>query len=95
MANPQLENGHTRIANELLGHLMMIHLSANQWQVLLCIIRKTYGFQRKVDKIANSQIMLATGLGESVVSRALKRLQETNIIIRKGKTLGLQKDWER
>ena len=56
MANPQLEDGYTEIANEILEALMRLHLSPNQWQVILCIIRKTYGFKKKVDYIANSQI---------------------------------------
>tara|TARA_Y100000310_G_scaffold338633_1_gene428816 strand:- start:1805 stop:2548 length:744 start_codon:yes stop_codon:yes gene_type:complete len=94
MAKPQPENGHTRIANEILEHLMRTHLSSNQWQVLLCIIRKTYGFQKKVDYIANKQIGEATGLGKQVVSRILKKLQGWNIITRNKKYIGLQKDWE-
>jgi len=95
MARPQLEDGHTRIANEILEHLATIHLSANQWQVLLCIIRKTYGYQKKVDHIANSQICEATGLCKAVVSRALHDLEDMGVINRQGKLLGLQKDWER
>ena len=94
MAKPQLENGHTQIANELLEHLVQIHLSPNQWQVLLCIIRKTYGFHKKVDYIANSQIVEATGLCKAVVSRSLKKLEEMMLIIRNGKSIGFQKDWE-
>jgi len=95
MANPQLEDGHTRIANELLERLMKLHLAPNQWQVLLCILRKTYGFRKKVDYIANFQVQTATELGKSVVSRALRELQERNIIIRNGKSVGIQKDWEK
>ncbi len=94
MAQPQLEDGHTRIANEILEHLIKLHLSPNQWQVLLCIIRKTYGFQKKVDYIANSQIIKDTGLCKAVVSRALKQLAMKVIITRNGKSIGLQKDWE-
>lgn len=94
MAKPQLENGHTRIANEILEHLAMMHLSANQWQVFLCIIRKTYGYQRKVDHIANSQICEATGLCKAVVSRVLHTLDDLQLIIRNGKTIGIQKNWE-
>ncbi len=93
MAAPQLENGHTQIANEILEHLIKLHLPPNQWQVLLCIIRKTYGFHKKVDYIANSQIVEATGLCKAVVSRSLKRLEEMIIIIRNGKRIGFQKDW--
>ena len=93
MANPQLEDGHTRIANELLEHLMKLYLAPNQWQVLLCIMRKTYGFQKKADFIANRQIVEETGLVKSTISRALRRLELRNIVIRQGKFLGIQKDW--
>jgi len=95
MANPQLEDGYTEIANELLEALMRLHLSPNQWRVLLSIIRKTYGFRKKVDYIANSQIQTATVLGKTVVSRALRELQERDIILRNGKLSGIQKDWEK
>ena len=94
MAKPQLENGYTKIANELLEHLSRIHLSSNQWQVLLCIIRRTYGFNKKVDYIANSQICESTGLCKAVVSRTLRSLSDIKVINRKGKEIGLQKDWE-
>jgi phage replication O-like protein O len=95
MANPQLEDGYTMIANEILEALMRVQVSPNQWQVLLCIIRKTYGFKRKVDRIANSQICQATGLGKEVVSRSLNKLQGEGFILRNGKQIGFQKDWER
>lgn len=96
MAKPQLENGHTRIANEILEHLMRMYLPPNQWQVLLCIIRKTYGFNKKVDWIANFQIIEATGLIKSTVSRALKLLEQQKLISRNNKRyIGFQKDWEK
>jgi len=95
MASPQLEDGFTQIANEIMDHLQRLHLSGNQWQVLMCIIRKTYGFHKKVDYIANSQIVEATGLGKTVVSRALGSLNRLNMINRNGKQIGFQKDWEK
>lgn len=94
MANPQKENGYTPIANELLEHLYKWYLSPNQWQVILCIARKTYGYSKKSDYITSSQIVVETGLCKSVVSRALDALTEANIIIRNGKNIGIQKDWE-
>ena len=94
MANPQLEDGHTQIANEILEQLMRTYLPANQWQVLLCIIRKTYGFKKKVDWIANCQIVEATGLVKSTVSRALRSLEQQGLIMRNKKSIGFQKDWE-
>lgn len=94
MAKPQVENGHTQIANEILEHLIKLHLSPNQWQVLLCIIRKTSGFHKKVDYIANSQIVTATGLCKAVVSRCLHSLTGMRVITHNGKSIGFQEDWE-
>lgn len=94
MASPQAENGHTQIANEILEQLAKLYLSPNQWQVVIFIIRKTYGFKKKVDYIANSQVVDGTGLSKPVVSRALKGLQERNIITRHKKHIGFQKNWE-
>ena len=88
------EDRFTQIPNEAVERLMKIHLSPNQWQVLLCIIRKTYGFHKKVDYIANFQIMEATNLGKTVVSRVLHKLNDMKLITRKGKYIGLREDWE-
>ncbi len=93
MANPQPDL-YTKISNEILEHLIAVPLSGNQWQVLMCIIRKTYGFHKKQDYLTNSQIIEATGLGKTVVSRCLTLLQKGNFIIRNGHVTGLQKDWE-
>jgi phage replication O-like protein O len=95
MARPQLENGHTQIANEILDHLMTLHLPPNQWQIVICIIRKTYGYHKKTDYIANAQIIEATNLGKTVVSRAINELVYREIITKNGKYLGFQKDWEK
>ena len=94
MANPQTENGFTAICNEIMEHLIKLHLPPNQWQVLLCIIRKTYGYRKKVDYIANCQICESTGLRKDVVSRSIALLEMRSIITRQGKVVGLQKDWE-
>lgn len=51
MANPQLEDGYTSIANEILERLALIKISATDWRVLVTIIRRTYGFHKKVDWI--------------------------------------------
>ena len=93
MANPQIEDGYTKLSNEILEHLIKTHLPPNEWQVLLCIIRKTYGFHKKVDHIANSQMVETTGLCKAVISRAVHKLTSKHMIIRNGKFIGFQKDW--
>ena len=44
MASPQLEDGFTRVANELLEALAKLKLCAYETKVLIFIIRKTYGW---------------------------------------------------
>jgi phage replication O-like protein O len=79
MANPQKENGYTVIANEILEALMRIRLSGEEWKCLLVILRKTYGWNKKEDKISLSQFVLMTGMKKQSVHRALKKLSSKNI----------------
>jgi len=88
------EPGYTQIPHEALEKLARISLPPNQWRVLLLIIRKTLGWHKEVDYIANFQIVEATGLCKAVVSRCLKGLNDLQFITRKGKLIGFQKDWE-
>ncbi|WP_272662497.1 replication protein, partial [Providencia sp. PROV111] len=46
-----LEDGYTRIANDLLEAAMSSDLTARQLKVFLAIVRKTYGFSKKLDRI--------------------------------------------
>ena len=94
MAKPELEDGYTQIEHEVLEKLARTSLAPNQWRVLIFIIRKTLGWHKIVDYIANYQIVEATGLCKAVVSRCLKGLNDMQLITRKGKLIGFQKDWE-
>jgi len=65
MASPQLENGHTRIANELLEALCSYSFPPKASlppRIVLFVIRKTYGFQKKMDTLSISQFQ--EGVGE-------------------------------
>ncbi len=96
MANPQLEDGFTMVANEIIEALARINLCAYESRVLWLIIRKTYGWHKKIDWIALSQIVDSTGILKPNVSRTLKSLKARNIIIRdKNRRVGLQKDYEK
>jgi len=82
VANPQLSNGYTKIANELLEALCRLNISGNEMRILLYIIRRTYGFNRSYAEMPLSEISVAVGIRSVHVSRALKRLAELNIIER-------------
>lgn len=100
MAKPELNDGFTRIANEILGALSRINLSAYETSVLLFIFRNTYGWQRKEDLLALDFIAEGTGIRKQHVWRALQSLREKRMIISKAiagkhqRVHGFQKDYE-
>ncbi|MBE0425775.1 MAG: replication protein [Nitrospirae bacterium] len=83
MASPQVENGYTKIANEILEALARIRIPGEAVQVLLIIIRLTYGFQKKKDSISLSQFYLKTGIAKSSIIRAIRTLEKLNLIYKK------------
>jgi phage replication O-like protein O len=95
-ASPQLENGYTRLANELLDALLLAGLTARQWAVVMAVIRKTYGFNKKSDEIGLSQLTLITGIDKAHVSRAVRELESLCVLTREigthGHRLGLNKN---
>jgi phage replication O-like protein O len=96
MSSPQLENGYTCIAHEILEALCKANLSPYESRVMWCILRKTYGHHKKTDRISLSQISQATELDKGNAGRALRSLKQRNIIAAgKGNQIGLQKDHEK
>jgi len=94
VANPQKENGHIDLANEIAEALAKTHLSSYESQVLWVIFRKTYGWHKKEDWITNTQISEMTGIAETHISRTIKILIQKNLIIKNGKKLAFQKDYD-
>ena len=94
MASPQVENGYTKIANEILEALVRVRLSPNEWRVTLFVIRKTYGWGKKTDRIAASQIASGTGIARQNVFRTQKSLVNKGILLRPdNRYIGFQKDY--
>lgn len=83
MANPQRENGHTDIANEIMENFARLHLSGNEWQILVTVLRKTYGWHKKEDEISLSQFQEATTLSRPAVCKALKALVAKCVLVAK------------
>ena len=94
MASPQLEHGHTRIANELLEQLALVPMSGVCLRVVLYVIRVTYGYGRKDAPMSIVDIATNTSSTRSYVSEALNWLEGSKIITRNGRNIGIQKDWE-
>lgn len=94
MANPQIQDGHTDIANDLLEAIIKTPMSDYEHRVFWLIVRKTYGFRKKSDWISHSQIVDATGINKQNVSRTIKKLSAKNMITKHDKRLSIQKDYE-
>lgn len=95
MANPQIENGHTKIANDIVEALSRINLSPYESRVLWCIIRKTYGWNKKMDRLPITTISDETGMHHGHVSRALSTLVARSICTRAGtKYVGVNKNYD-
>ncbi len=93
MANPQKENGYTKIANEIMEALMKINLGSYQSRLLWAIFRKTYGFNKREDWLSNSQLVKLTGLRKQHISRTKKELIERKMVTWSGNKIRFNKDY--
>ncbi|MGF7537092.1 replication protein [Providencia rettgeri] len=75
-----LDNGYLRIANEIQDALCQLQLAGREWQVLNAIIRLTWGWQKKEDRIQNILIEEKTKLGRNPVSESVGVLEVRGII---------------
>lgn len=91
-----LDDGYTRIANEILEKLTSFELSKRQLKIVLSVIRKTYGFNKKEDDITMSQVVKMTTLDKSAVSRTMAELFDMNVLSKRqgryGQVIGLNKN---
>lgn len=84
MADVQLENGYTRIANKILDALAKYQLNGTQRRIIDVIWRFTYGFNKKEHDFSISFLLNALGLKRTQykqVCRELKFLLDMKIII--------------
>jgi len=99
MANPQLENGHTRIANELLWVIIKYITNPSWLRTVLLIIRITYGYQRKETTSNYKSFVTSLNLTEEYIKTILFELADQNIIFYKPRdsfkfNVALNKDYE-
>jgi phage replication O-like protein O len=101
MASPQIENGFVRIAGELLAAIMKTDFSGSELRVLMAVVAKTYGWNKKEDQISIGQLMAMTGLTRSTIckvtrslvsKRTLGRVQSDTTL---ATTYWIQKDYDK
>jgi phage replication O-like protein O len=94
VASPQKENGYTAIANEIIEHLSFPGISGSEYRILLVVIRKTYGFQKKSDRISLSQFQIATQMNRAQAVETLKELVHKRILVKEENRYRFNKNWE-
>lgn len=87
-----LEDGYTRIANELLEAVMLAGMTQHQLLVFMAVMRKTYGFNKKVDWVSNEQLSQLTGMLPHKCSAAKSALVKRNILTQEGRLTGINKE---
>lgn len=94
MASPQTENGYTQIANEVLEKLHCLPINGSEFRLLLFVIRKTWGYHKKQDRLPLSQFSRGTGLKRSNVCEGLKSLVVKRLLVKQENCYNFNKNWE-
>lgn len=80
-----------RVANEITDSLLMADLTVRQLKVMLAIMRKTYEFNKPMDRLTNTQIAAMTGIHHTHVCAAKRQLIERKFLIADGVKIGVNK----
>jgi len=97
-ASPQLENGHTRIANELLEAIIKCSFNGTEFRLIFAVIRKTYGWKRKKTVITYGVLAQDLEIDIRNIKRTVNKLIQIGVILKekcgKQNILGLNKDYK-
>ncbi|HBO23550.1 MAG TPA: DNA replication protein [Providencia sp.] len=92
-----LDNGYTRIADEILEYTMASGLSETELCIIMAVWRKTYGFNKKVDWISNEQLETMIRKHLTHCSTAKNLLINKKVLIQQGRKVGINtnlSEWE-
>ncbi|EOA5449349.1 replication protein [Salmonella enterica subsp. enterica serovar 4,[5],12:i:-] len=87
-----LDDGYARLSNMLLEAYSGADLTKRHFKVLLAILRKTYGWNKPMDRITDSQLSEITKLPVKRCNEAKLELVRMNIIKQQGGMLGPNKN---
>ncbi|WP_447867206.1 replication protein [Rahnella bonaserana] len=87
-----LDDGYTRLATMLLEEYAGANLNRRHYKVLLAVLRLTYGWNKKSDRMTDQQISDICKLPRQKVNEAKNELISMKIIIREGNRIGPNKN---
>lgn len=85
----QMRENYTKIPNEILEALARMRFRNYEFRYIFVLLRKTLGFHKRSDRIANKQFVKSTGIGKWHISHTQKRLIEAKVVTRRGNKLSL------
>ena len=81
MANPQKQDGYVAVANPIWEALSKASLTGREYQIVMAVIRKTYGWNRKSSEISIKEFTELTGITtRSFIVRIIKQLELKSVI---------------
>lgn len=101
MADVQIENGFWKISNALSEALVRVKIPGRHLQVMLTVMRFTYGFNKTKDRISVGQISAATSIDRRSVRRIMADLEAWQMLeihgAKQGRAgeLSVQKDYDK
>lgn len=87
-----LDDGYSRLSNTLLEAYSGADLTKRQFKVLLAILRKTYGWNKPMDRISDSQLSEITNLPVKRCNEAKLELVRMAVIKQQGGMFGPNKN---
>lgn len=100
MTSPQLEDGYLKIANSIVEALARFRLPGQEGQIVWAVFRRTYGYNKKTDDIAYSQLAEDTGIPRKKVAALVKSLSGKKVLLavpqkgdNKPLNIGINKDF--
>lgn len=81
MANPQKEQGHLRIANEIWDQIMMCDFNREKRAILDLVLRLSWGCGKKSALIPRQKDFCLAGIPESNVKKNLKWLEKAKVLL--------------
>lgn len=79
--NPQPDNGHRRINNDVMTAIIKSKMSGAVLQVVLYVIDRSWGYQSLEATLGYSQICKATGLSKRAVINAVQQAEKAHLIV--------------
>jgi phage replication O-like protein O len=78
---PQLEDGYTRVANEILEKIAKTKLNGTQFRILMIVWRSTYGWNKKEYSLSLTYLANATEINKQQIKREVDSMIDRNILV--------------